>query len=104
MIRIAAKGRVAPSEVARSGGCRPPPTEVDSMLVGDPVVGERTRQSARVEVRMPPRDGKAPDIDQMADALALEQREELFERSRRMPDRVDRTGLRHGRGARSPAR
>lgn len=89
VIRVAPESGVSQRAIARVGHWRPAPSELPEMRVADTRGGQSRGERLPTEVRMPPRSGKASHVGDVADAVGLEEREELVELPGRVSDGED---------------
>src|SRR6185437_14324710 len=90
---VVAETRLAPQRVRRFAARAPSlasAAQCRKMPIADARVGERPVQRLAVELRMAAREGKAPDVGDGLDGGAAQQRDEVAERARRMPDGENR--------------
>src|SRR4029079_15806304 len=97
----AAETRDPPAVVARPGQNRPSAAERSEMLVADPLLRQRGGQRPRPVLRMPPRTREPAHVRYLLDLGDTQQREELLDGMRRMPDGEHRTMV-PDEGARRP--
>jgi hypothetical protein len=90
VISIAAECIQSPTCVDRVRRGVTPAAEVDDVSVVDAGGAERGGQCIAAELRMPARAWKPTYVNERRDGLRRQERDEDIDRTRRMPDRVDR--------------
>ena len=86
VIGVAAEAFVAPAGVRRVALRFSETAKSGKVPIGDVLRGQRSRERVAGEMRMAPRFRHGPDVGEPVDAMRMQQRDEVVERSRRMPD------------------
>jgi len=87
IIGVAAEGSVAPAEIYGIFFCVAPSAQAFQVHVLNSVLAQRSGQLVGIELQHAARFGNAAHVDQKVDAVGLQDRHELFDGARGMPDR-----------------
>jgi hypothetical protein len=82
VIRVAPEAGIPPPGVVRIGLGAPQTAEATHMRVADAIPAQGTRERVTVELRIVPRSGNRPHVDDPSNAVRLQESDEVLDRSR----------------------